>query len=43
VLKSGHTYKDCWASEYQSVYPINYKGSGIPVQELMLLCKPKKT
>jgi hypothetical protein len=42
ILKSGHTYKDCWASEYQAVYPINYKGSGIPVQELMLLCAPSK-
>jgi hypothetical protein len=41
VLKSSHTYKDCWASLYASTLPISYKGSGVPVQELMLQCAEK--
>jgi hypothetical protein len=38
ALTSAHDYKSCWASSYNAVPVLNYKGTGIPVQELVLLC-----
>jgi hypothetical protein len=41
-LTAAYSYNSCRAYRYQALPVLNYKGTGIPMQELMLLCAPKK-
>jgi hypothetical protein len=39
---TSHSLMRCWASTWQALPVINYKGPGTPIQQLMLQCAPGK-